>query len=1709
MAENIEPIPVNVDAPKVEEIAPTLSLNGGVIDPLSKRQINMELPPLPSNYPVGVQPSLMIPTQKGVNNTSQVVNQMHNLTNNAYSLFRNPSYYGKERAYNADADGANFARYAAVPRVFEKYGFSPYRDNETMYNKEASWWDYFKRSTGQAFNLAGNAFSSMLPWNAWDGETSDLIAAKEMERAHAIGHDSRGGFGSFINNLTVDSGYTFGILAEMGVEEIVGWAGATLLAPFTAGESWVAKGAQTAEHVRRMKKAFNLMDKVSDISKSFNKSYQWMRGTDKLQDIYKYAKAGGGKLITAVTPESYKFIKGLSTGSLSVRQADNLLSLANVSKGFGAFYRDVRAYNAIIAESKMEGGSTELQVRDHLIDEYYAMNGKAPDQDALESIYIQAANAGRSTYYWNLPVLWMSNKIVFDKALKGFRPMNAFREELTRGIEGKLVFNEAWKKAGTQAWEVANKSLGTTLKSLTKASTYKPKNLLKNGLSSFTKYSKANLTEGFQEMYQDAVSNTMLEYYSDRFHHPAVEGSRSVWGTFANNLQKTVTSAQGWETFASGFLMGSIVQVPQRVAFEWAPTQFSKLTNPQEYAAYKENMQKRTNDVVNALNAATMDEKFWDGITENTVQQLRNNKQAYEANKAGDQKAYYDIVDEDVFSHLHTLLKTGKMDLIKDHIEDLKGLDEKALIEAFGPIDATEGSTYDAYQKKLNSMLNKANGIEKWFNEVEEKFGQPFDPARVDKKKNPELYQQELNAYTAWEEAKKAAVFSKYGFERSLSRMNSIMNDLKKNPPVGESAASDFMMILNAQQLNTEISLLEGMPSQGSLGEIEIKRRGDAKSKAEAEVLQQKLDKLKEYRDAVEEYKVAAKVESLRDSNVESKEVSEADHAASITKGSKVRNKKGNVATVDKKKGRYAYDKNGNRIGLLKDLEIVDQKEGVEETTQLGEATRNLEEKFHDLVKHLAKSKDTYASDANIESAFNKLKDYYRLNEDANNMADAVDVLHSPERFSQYAHRVKDIVAEVYRQKQEKIRKAYEEFLTQRHKNELLNELYNIGVFLDEKGIEDVLEHRLPSDFYDIASKERIDEDSPKYKEIVELFEKYEATSNIKFDEKPIPEFEVTEDLLRYTGVNRNKINNDVRSFQDLAAQYGFDKNTGGISRVNTREVLKKIIASKYATYREKALARRLLSAVSKDSVITFGKLSKPGEFRYNKEAKTGIFIDARYTSHDYRGGKRMALEALMMHEILHEITSYEMETDKEFKQAVSKLLNEAKKAYEKNRPTDETLYRQGTEAPFYGLKDEHEFVAELFTNDRFASWLKTIPYETTGRSLWDEFLDTLKRFFQRILGVSADNTLLDEAMYIVTSHIDSLKGGEVAKETPVAKEKEAPKGFLSTNSSIQDFAAAGVLDTMIQEYRKFVEQQQDMTATGWEADPQALDKSNVEIADSTGFRAYLNLNPGPITKILDAHNGKPVTPSTPVTETKGKEMANRATKKVLVEELGYNWDEVNKLTQDEAQAIIDRGLTKREQTEEEKIIKEAEAAAIQEEKDFFMEQVQEQINAAETMGEINDVLYRVAQSMMTDPLMIDTDLIEYMVEERKRSLAMNITFDKIVENETVIMKDGSKMIVSKKTKDTLYLRKKPGGKAFLVKAEQVKDKILYRDQPYMEKLNVNPPVTPEAQKNANINNKKAQEMNSIESIAEDVNEVKGKTVEEVEDDFENSIGCE
>ena len=182
-------------------------------------------------------------------------------------------------------------------------------DNETIYNAQSTWWDENARMRGQWGRVFSTGFMSTYDaiGDAINGNylSGDLDGADAFEDAMRIGNSSKDGAGAFFNNLALNSGYTFGILSNIAVEELA-LAG---LEAVTLGGATPIVASRTAYNIVRLGKS---VDKSLDVAKGTKQSKALINKLNDPSQAYDFWRAGGKWALNAVSPNTYKAIKEIN-----------------------------------------------------------------------------------------------------------------------------------------------------------------------------------------------------------------------------------------------------------------------------------------------------------------------------------------------------------------------------------------------------------------------------------------------------------------------------------------------------------------------------------------------------------------------------------------------------------------------------------------------------------------------------------------------------------------------------------------------------------------------------------------------------------------------------------------------------------------------------------------------------------------------------------------------------------------------------------------------------------------------------------------------------------------------------------------------------------------------------------------------------------------------------------------------------------------------------------------------------------------------------------------------------------------------------------------------------------------------------------------------------------------------------------------------------
>lgn len=1002
-----------------------------------------------------------------------------------------PRNFAKPGSYDASRFGHNFDRYYNHPN-FKQLGFMINRDNESLYNKNATWFDDFRRMSSQWMGLAGNAMVDQVTnWGDWNGDGLTKSAAK-MEHALAIAQSSKEGIGAWTTNFLANSAYTVGIIGEVLIEELA-LAG---LEGLSGGAATPVVAARTGMNATRVGKSLSALvkgfDKVSD-AKTF-----WGKAGNTFGAVGK----GVGTFVNPLT-HTFDAVNDMRKGADAYK---NISDFTKTVKTFGAFYKDMSHINAAIAESKLEGGFSQNSIANEGIKAFYEKNGRMPEGEEAQLIQDKAVKAGFTTTMLNVPAIYLSNKIVLETAFNGFRPL---RKLMSEGVEHnpfyKAVKNKNWKETGANPFSVAAKGLGKSFSlSAVKKIPSKIKDIsvaqgLKTVGGKSFRYFNANLMEGLQESYQEIVQSgvedyMLKEYYSELYQDPYIAAKNGMYASFKKGLDEQF-SKQGLDIFLSGFLMGGVVQGPQQFLFQKGQRIGMKvgdyINKTDNYNKYKEQQRKWMESQVEALNDVYKNRtEYARFVDENFKAQKDISAQFSKAEEAGDRNAAENARDESMFSHIYTLLKAGKYDMFVDQLENFKDLSTEEIQEAFPDSDGKDLSS------RIGGITAKAKNVKDRYDFIENKIPNPFNPSMIDKEKDPDSYYLEVLAHESMEDAKKHAVFAHFAFDRALQRIESLTAHATANNPIGASAASDFSLLYSSNQaidmeinqLKKEIKLLSS--TSGAEEKKEVRRKTT------------KLESLQELHASRTEYKrLGMLIEKASKGDNKAKEELKAK-ADAISKATNV-----NI-----------LDENGKPVDLTSDDIPYDIKADLF-------YKEFLRDSYVRYLKLISQQKNVYPILDAINNSFDDFVDYIKLDNEAFSYSDVINNLSNPQAIYNLASKILNAKKFVEEQVQDHRKKALEKYNQFKDQDKFFQELMDIGVFFNPEEIDEfVKNNKLPEIFFEAAPPfNPITKENPKYQEVIDLIDEYEQTTGRTFSGKPVairktePQKETTETAAKET----------------------------------------------------------------------------------------------------------------------------------------------------------------------------------------------------------------------------------------------------------------------------------------------------------------------------------------------------------------------------------------------------------------------------------------------------------------------------------------------------------------------------------------------------------------------------------------------------------------
>lgn len=769
----------------------------------------------------------------------------------------NPNDQLTPYAYNAGKKGQSYFKryYAYGPETFERIGFSPYKNNEAVFNEGVSGFSELKRSVVHGFApLFVRGFMSgpkSLARMAKGDFSDDPEEADAYAEASAIASSTRGGLTGFAGNLLTNFGYTAGIMLEAVAEEALTLGLSSEYTLFNTGKN-IAKGITYVGRAPKVGRGILATESVLQRTNQLQSTLKKLDNITEARNYWKTLKVD--KSIGNVATKSKETGKAvLDFFNPISNTTDAIIDVAKTSKNFkglektsnaiyktvGGLYRDIRNVNMALSEGRLEAGFVRKDTFDELYDEYREThNGEDPPEELQDEMREKAKIASERSLLANTILIYATNKVAFDNIMSPKRGINRILNkkiaDVKKNMAGRTV-REFTKKTLKSGKEVLTPKLTVikkgwkdwkgTVEAIKKLG---PTQVAKNVIG----YTKTNIMEGVQESLQDVIAKTSKDYYTQAFYSEPVasyyytegylnkknENDKSFWNHLGEGFQaqiyktdakgefvldaegKKQFSGQGLETFASGFAMGTLAG-PVNKALPFIQTQIGKYRNKAQYDAAKKKLAEYNDKMADQVNATIANDPL--NMYNSRLYNLGVQSKLADQIADPDTKAKQDAIEEATVKQVEQLVDMGATDIWLDHLENLKNLTQEEYAEYQGvSMEQAEGHT-----QKIDNIINRTQDILKNYDKVKEMYPNPVDLSEY--KKGSVEYQKAALFSKAWDEAVKNVIFYNDNYKTTLSRMSKVYTAMTSNKLIGKVDPLRVQPLFDENDLDGEIGRLK------------------------------------------------------------------------------------------------------------------------------------------------------------------------------------------------------------------------------------------------------------------------------------------------------------------------------------------------------------------------------------------------------------------------------------------------------------------------------------------------------------------------------------------------------------------------------------------------------------------------------------------------------------------------------------------------------------------------------------------------------------------------------------------------------------------------------------------------------------------------------------------------------------------------------------
>ena len=958
--------------------------------------------------------------------------------------------YSKPMLYDSSAGSSHKARYLAYGQeTYDKVGFNPMIDNEALFNAHTSQFDDWVRMATVAAPMYIQGFLAPMKSyvQAFSGDFgADTKEAIDFEEASAIGRSTKGGALGFLTNVQNSVAYSAGVLTQTVLENaLIGAVTGTAGGPGGTAIGGAVGGV--AGLIRGIAKLPMALGKMTWGGAKMLTNLKNAKNFEAAKDMFVAGSKTTANFFNPLENTTNAFAKNVFSN------ADNLAGLARASRTAGAFYQDVNLINSALSEGRLEGGFVENETYKQFYDDHFKRFNRAPTSDEQLEYRKRAKLAGFQDTWQNALLINYSNKIAFPNLFRG-----NFMSQVVRKVGSgyDVILEKGAKGAVDASFKLAQVNIKNGLKSLAKPGTYG-----KVGLN----YFKTNISEGFQEVGQDILADANKKYYVDTYYDKSKESfdyaMSSLWSAMGHQV-----SAQGFETFASGFLMGGFLRpfngmVPRYLAqgyqkyWKQRGVNEEGVSNYQVYKTKQEAEGQQLVDTLNKMRANGVD--FLNGRAVNYGAQsiIAKRQQSGELNK----REVIDSAHLSFVSDAISSIQAGTYDAWLDNFKTFKNLTPEQIEEVW-ELEKGEG------QKALNAMdegVKRAEQLKKAHEYAKNNISRKKINLQ-DLKKGSDEYEKAMLNNKALDAGLFSYVFYTSKFQDNLERVNKLYTKMSNFPALKKLTAATAQDLTDPNKLRRSLSMLK----------TEI----DAMDEKVSPAVKEEKERKNEIYYALRNFQAAQKEwfnTFLNRQNIEKTKQELLKENPDLTDNELEEQAIDKISAEFEEKGLNPMDDYKNSfVELLKTLS-EDQVDYHKFITELTSKNKNESDIFEDLV------------------------DIHYLNVSNKNLVPIVNFLSAPEAFNEHVDKNLQWMTDLYENRNDDHKRIVNQSFETVANRDALQALADQGIYMDLDQFADYMvdQRFLPEFFIDAVNERIITQDSLLYKKYLdELNEALEVKEN-------------------------------------------------------------------------------------------------------------------------------------------------------------------------------------------------------------------------------------------------------------------------------------------------------------------------------------------------------------------------------------------------------------------------------------------------------------------------------------------------------------------------------------------------------------------------------------------------------------------------------------